>query len=1021
MCGDTLKLEAHNFARAMHFPLSLVQLESQWMTKALGDASSMREYQGSIAPFDTPSLGNLARIIRAYSIAVADYQDAVLTQRPLTDEQRQYLADSGRLQSDPDFRASTLRFAVTSNCAFATSGQLSDQFFEPRFGVLVDEGRWPPTVFPAPGTAFLQPATPYVAKEGGCEYLVTLILEGRTFEAPADPSHVFTAEPHYALLRSRVKQNAPLRLFVPAVPATVELERARANIRVEQLEEEHATELSSLRAENEQFRQHVQRLQRENAGEGPSSALAPHTAPYTTLTGPSMPAALRALRPEGMPHSIAAAAATYSPDWLADLMGQLPSASATAGVATTAAPVHNAPISLADYLAASPVAQPTPRAPAPAAPVAAPTPNAPGFIAQQASAMPVPRMPPPPEFSGEMGTKALNWLRSMQRYWRFNLSTCPGYEVTYALARMQENPLHWYNSTLGVKYGPEGHNCPPEEFVAAFTARFIVPDAMQHARKRFIALRQNKLDIRTYNERFNAALLDVRAVPGDSGISASSAAYAYLESLQEKLRERMSLTLPDMPSKSLDELQLHAVQCAEAMKFAQHVAPTPMDVDSALPMGQKSARQTRGCGSRPKHADSPMQARPQAKQGKSAELLAAQRAKYGDSYLPAAFMRQMPKEQREAHVKGHKRVQLSPRDMDYWEQETIRQYETEGPPRVRGQGRHLAGGTGGRGAGQDRQKRARFNSMQAPMRGPPGAQGYAGPPAGQPPPGAPPPYAWAPAWPAPYPGYPPHGGRGVSAYAPHVTCMPSHLGYWMDPNPQQATAAVQTTEHMPSTHTPVQQPTGSAGTELPGPPVWHASATVCSGMHRAEQPDGDSELHMLFSVHAERMTGTPNRKKQQQKLRVLMDSGSTHSFLSQHYMAFGATTGSVATVRMGNGLQQPAEVAVAKLHFGGMTFDHTVGIMPMNSEFDVVLGQDWLDKYSGVLSYDRNDPDLIGRDERHCSFKDPLSGKLHKVPVPKHLQESYLNSVVWNTCAAMRAQAMRAMPADTDPEAQSFI
>lgn len=96
----------------------------------------------------------------------------------------------------------------------------------------------------------------------------------------------------------------------------------------------------------------------------------------------------------------------------------------------------------------------------------------------------------------------------------------------------------------------------------AIRARFVTPDSAQNARKRFDDLKQGHTKIRTLNERFNAALQFVLFVPGDDGGSASSAAHKYLQMNQISLRESMSLTLRNMSTRPLAELQSHAFQCA---------------------------------------------------------------------------------------------------------------------------------------------------------------------------------------------------------------------------------------------------------------------------------------------------------------------------------------------------------------------------------------------------------------------------------------------------------------------------
>ena len=279
-------------------------------------------------------------------------------------------------------------------------------------------------------------------------------------------------------------------------------------------------------------------------------------------------------------------------------------------------------------------------------------------------------------------------------------------------------------------------------------------------------------------------------------------------------------------------------------------------------------------------------------------------------------------------------------------------------------------------------------------------------------------------------GPPSHSGWGPASAPPAWSPQPSASGSWPGPPPQvgagyvtsvPAAMAMPYWQHQPwepsdniaELHMNSRSAASAcaAATQPEPNPGWMASAAVGVGNEPATIEEAN-QLHMLFSCVAER--NATSRKRRTARLRVLIDSGSTHSFLAEKYSQFATPTGAEASVKMGNGLLQAAEVASLSLTFGGCKFQQQVGIMPLNAAFDVVLGQDWIDKHDGVLSYDRQDPDMIGLDRRHVSFR--LNGKKHVVPVPPHLRESSLNSVVWNTAAALCKQSEQEVSAsDASP------
>ena len=264
----------------------------------------------------------------------------------------------------------------------------------------------------------------------------------------------------------------------------------------------------------------------------------------------------------------------------------------------------------------------------------------------------LPKLPPPSEFSGAIGTPAELWLKEMVRAWRFNLAQHPGTEVIYALTRLRGDALAWFDSTVGNMYTDGGASCPPDVFVREFTARFITPDVTANARKRYDDLQQSALNIRTFNERFNACLMRVSSIPGDSGISASSAVRDYLRKLKQELFLRMTQKSGDaVQHMPLLQLQQLAVSHADAADFERAFTKgsAPSVASSATHTGRKDKRVKSG--------DKPA---PQAKHGASSAPANANKRKRADvqlpaeqvQYLPSAYLDTVDQAARTAHFNG---------------------------------------------------------------------------------------------------------------------------------------------------------------------------------------------------------------------------------------------------------------------------------------------------------------------------------------------------------------------------------
>ena len=996
--------QQHSYSHAV--ASQLVSTLSQLFQALADEASLIRQIFGSAdfasirhsSPFTVGPLRVLARFIRAFRL------QALLT------------GGSGRFQ-DESARHGSLRYGMQLN-VFMARALADEDDFDPLHGA-----QYTGADLPGSELVYNHPACPYVARDAGCDYtLVYSYMPGHSPALRTVPDALYTHLPCLALVLSGSDDEQHVRLLSSSYiteQSAVAYDRARESYQ------------QQLTMQRELFLEVLQRQQQEI-----TDLRGTQSAPFSVVVPP-----VQTLSSVSAPHvspvvSLPVVSSQLLSSALAALLANAPSSALpisgpeSAGINLSAA--HTGQLHEARVSALSAPSLPTSlpstatSLPALSAVPAAPVSTGPAAMTvdpKQASQIAhLPKLPAPSEFSGAVGTPANLWLKEMVRAWRFNLAQHPGTEVIYALTKLKGDALAWFDSTIGSLYPDGGASCPPDVFVSEFTKRFITPDVIQNARKRYDDLRQSSLNIRTFNERFNACLLDVHNIPGDSGISASSAVRDYLHKLDKELFLRMCAKAGiALQTLLLDQLQQLAVQHADAKDFEQSFTVGSSASTHAPARASHTGNKGQKSGNKSASASPPSAAVPSKKS--SATVSAGNKRGRGANtnsvragqvmFLPMAYLDTLSREKRTAHFNGTNPIVLPQSEWEDWKQRTLssgkkcdfnygQMRDVKPPGAATGSSQPPAKRQRG---GQGKRQYASMQSQPTP------APVYYMPPPQYPP------YAMPPA-PLPYygPAQPPYYPSSVRPLA-YVTANPfmqcSHAAGYVHgvpcmthAEPVMAAAHADCFGHTshapPAVHTPVEDE------PLPGPPLWIASAAVSPGM--VQSRSDNSDLHMLFSVYADRAAGTPSRKKSRQKLKCLLDSGSTHSFVSQRYAAYAAETGSVAVVRMGNGLQQSAKVATASFQFGGSHFKQTVGVMPLNAAFDIVLGQDWLDSHSAVLSYDRNDPDLTGKDERHVRFKD-ASGKSCYVPVPHHLRESYLNSIVWNTAAALKASGATGTPA----------
>ena len=551
------------------------------------------------------------------------------------------------------------------------------------------------------------------------------------------------------------------------------------------------------------------------------------------------------------------------------------------------------------------------------------------------------------EFDGtSIGEAAQEWLTHVQRYWQFSLAGHKGSEVTFTLCRLKGDASNWYTSELGPLYGSDGAGCPKEVFVEKFTERYILPEARRHAAKRFTNLKQGDTEIRTFNDKFNRSLLMLKDTPGGS-FSPAEESNKYLFAIAQSTRNGISRIHPDMQLQSLSVLQAAAVLVADAkesLDYFNKPAAATFTEGAKESKSNRSIKLTRDKGKgRPRDN----------KQGVSQAS--------GNQFQ---FASQYPSQQQgQARQQGHSHKVGNP-------QRTSQQYDPDLQIPQQDWNRQST-------AFQSdfRNKRKQYQSSQSPdVKSRTGGalhamklQATSG------------------------------GGTRGNAQADHyqhqqagpsTPDFQSH-GFTFGPargvSPYPACHA-QTVEAPPVTAVPM----------APAAPDVMLSAAAHSG-------DQQSSLTMLFSVTTERreLSGPRARKRKTVKLKCLIDTGSTHSFLSEKYSSCVQPNGAVGLVKLADSATSvQCKFGKASLKLGNCKFSQTVGTMPLNPAFDLILGDDWLKSFKAVIHYDRLSPTT---DDRGIRFENPADSKVHHVPLSTHFSRAEMNSVIWNTVASVQS------------------
>ena len=586
------------------------------------------------------------------------------------------------------------------------------------------------------------------------------------------------------------------------------------------------------------------------------------------------------------------------------------------------------------------------------------------------------------EFDGTVGEAAISWLAEVRRYWQFSLTDHRGQEVMFTVSKLKKNAQTWFESDLAPIYGPDGLTCPAQVFIDAFTARFISPHLKLHAFEGVDNIKQGKLDVKTYTEQFNAALGKLVHIPGHPGISPRDQTDKYLLGLNGSIRAQVFKTLPGVEQQPLIYVQFYAIQADELNKsLAKYHKDSKPDTDSkSKPAGTSSAASKATKQPAKRKADIPSAADSQAKKPKTVitgthsfslenQTWQAPKTAVGNLRYPENVYPDLPRS-----VKVY-----------------MQTYNRE----------NQKGNASG--AAQAAAQAAAGVSASA------AAAAAQSPPAGQ---------TSAPAWDAPSAAqapdlFPARGNRGVSDYVHHFSQLPVHSAdHAAVHSSSSATAPIPNPAFAPAPcglhHTqmesyvhdlnqcpfiPPATPADPVSPPVPLPPAVHISAA-------AQGLDYSQSLTMMLSVAVERAAAS-NRKKRRTQLTALADTGSTHTFISSRYANHVHFTGAEGRVKLADSVGYAVcKFGTVQLTIKDCTFKQSVGVMDLNPQFDMILGEDWMLQFKAVLSFDPGNE--VSTDERCIRFTDPVSNVQHVSKLSQHFRASMLNSVIYNTIADVR-------------------
>lgn len=140
---------------------------------------------------------------------------------------------------------------------------------------------------------------------------------------------------------------------------------------------------------------------------------------------------------------------------------------------------------------------------------------------------------------------------------------------------------------------------------------------------------------------------------------------------------------------------------------------------------------------------------------------------------------------------------------------------------------------------------------------------------------------------------------------------------------------------------------------------------------------------------------------------------NTHTFLDSKFSSHVKLTGAQGTVKLADSTgSTPCKFGVMTFIVAGCKCTHTVGVMDLNPSFDMIIGDDWMNKHKAVLNYDNGDDPT--KDKRCIQFGEPSTQTVHVAKLATHQRQHALNSVIYNTIADIR-QKVKSGANDADP------
>ena len=547
------------------------------------------------------------------------------------------------------------------------------------------------------------------------------------------------------------------------------------------------------------------------------------------------------------------------------------------------------------------------------------------------------------------------------------MSDSPDKHVTYAISRLHGDARAWYDNDpyLGMIYGRSGINCPAAVFKQRFFQRFVLHDSTKNAYEDWYNLQQDTLDLQAFNDKFNAALQLIAVVPNGTAVDGASQVRRYLEVIRPAIRRKALDFFNDSYLSNLPATMALAIHAEHLLSLAGKVSP---GIKRTAVIAQKPKKRQKDSSNSTTFADTSTDWNTPPTSAVVPINNIATSASPDVSTQEGALP--MGRHGGRAAGRGG------------------RQHEDANRGRGRGGGRGRFPPRGGRGGGRRGGRSFQFRRVSAPAA--PATEVACQDM-----------HIWPPVASS---SFPVHGNPYVTsipaAWQPAQPAqMPAHAQRFPTAYESGQNAHVPTFEHDPAVH-------------MLATPARHKQSFVMASTHLSQAYD-PTALHMIFT--ASLLRGTGGRKRGQKLIKALIDSGSQRSCINAQKTARWSTPNATAPCKIvfADGSSK-AEVPSCNASFklDGYTFQQDCLVVDTPSEFDVILGQDWINAHNADLLFS----------EHKLRFTELQSKTQHTIPVPSHLKEAPLNSIIANTIAQVQQSVKDGSnAADPDPVTHMFM